>query len=157
MYIYPLFFFLLQLILFPFRLLQSAEHSSLCCTVDSCWLSTVNRPVCTCPSQSPHLSPLSILRLDHHKWVCFSFVSKFSKPLVSVGMDPPLYLLLTFKAFLYKIISFHKSVSWRSCPGWNLFSWIAVPKLSRIILRLVGWSIPSGNFLQTLPKEKQWR
>ena len=35
-------------ILFPFRLLQNIEQSSLCCTVGPCWLSILNIAVCTC-------------------------------------------------------------------------------------------------------------
>ena len=34
-------------ILFPFRLLQNIEQSSLCCTVGPCWLSILNVAVCT--------------------------------------------------------------------------------------------------------------
>ena len=37
---------LLFKILFPFRLLQNIEQSSLCCTVSLCWLSILNRAVC---------------------------------------------------------------------------------------------------------------
>ena len=32
----------------PFRLLQSIEQSSLCCTVGLCWLSILNIVVCVC-------------------------------------------------------------------------------------------------------------
>ena len=35
-------------ILFPFRLLQSIEQSSLCYTVGPCWLSILNTVLCTC-------------------------------------------------------------------------------------------------------------
>ena len=42
-------------ILFPFRLLQSIEQSSLCYTVGP-WLSILNTAVCTCQSQTPNLS-----------------------------------------------------------------------------------------------------
>ena len=45
-------------ILSPFRLLQSTEQSSLCYTVRPCWLSSLNIAVCTCQSQTPHLSLL---------------------------------------------------------------------------------------------------
>ena len=45
-------------ILFPFRLLQNIEQSSLCYTVGPCWLSVLNITVCTCQSQLPiYLSP----------------------------------------------------------------------------------------------------
>ena len=43
-------------ILFPFRLFQKIERSSLCDTVDPCWLSILNIAVCTCQSQAPILS-----------------------------------------------------------------------------------------------------
>ena len=46
-YIYILF-----QILFPFKLLQSIEQSSLCYTVGPCWLSILNTAVCTCQSQT---------------------------------------------------------------------------------------------------------
>ena len=39
--------FLFQ-VLFPFRLLQNIEQSSLCYTVGPCWLSILNIAVCTC-------------------------------------------------------------------------------------------------------------
>ena len=39
-------------ILFPFRLLQNTEQSSLCYTVGPCLLSILNIAVCTCQSQS---------------------------------------------------------------------------------------------------------
>ena len=37
-------------ILFPFRLLDNIEQSSLCYTVGPCWLSILNVAVCTCQS-----------------------------------------------------------------------------------------------------------
>ena len=43
-------------ILFPFRLLQNIEQSSLCYTVGPSWLSILNTAVCTCQSQIPNLS-----------------------------------------------------------------------------------------------------
>ena len=43
-------------ILFPSRLLRNAEQSSLCYTVDPCWLSILNIAVCRCQSQTPDLS-----------------------------------------------------------------------------------------------------
>jgi len=46
---------LFQIIL-PFRLLQSIEQSSLCCTVGPCWLSVLNIALCTYQSQTPNLS-----------------------------------------------------------------------------------------------------
>ena len=42
-------------ILFPFRLLQSIEQSSLCYTVGPCWLSILNIVVCTCQAQTPNV------------------------------------------------------------------------------------------------------
>ena len=44
---------LLFQILFPIRLLQNIEQSSLCYTVGPCWLSILNIAVCTCQSQTP--------------------------------------------------------------------------------------------------------
>ena len=46
-------------VLFPFRLLQSIEQSSLCYTVGPCWLSILNIAVCTCRSQTPNLKARS--------------------------------------------------------------------------------------------------
>ena len=43
-------------ILFPFRLLQSIDQSSLCYTVGPCWIPILNIAVCTCQSQTPNLS-----------------------------------------------------------------------------------------------------
>ena len=43
-------------ILFPFKLLQNIEPSSLCYTVGPCWLSILNIVVCTSQSQTPNLS-----------------------------------------------------------------------------------------------------
>ena len=43
-------------ILFPVRLLQNIEQSSLCYTVDPCWLSVLNIAVCTCQSQTANLA-----------------------------------------------------------------------------------------------------
>ena len=53
-------------ILFPFRLLQNAEQSSLCYRVGPWWLSILNIAVCTCQSQTlslshPHILPLVTL------------------------------------------------------------------------------------------------
>ena len=42
------YFFILLQILFPFRLLQNIEQSSLCSTAGPCWLSILNIAVCTC-------------------------------------------------------------------------------------------------------------
>ena len=43
---------ILSQILFPFSLLHNIEQSSLCYTVDPCWLSILNTPVYTCPPQT---------------------------------------------------------------------------------------------------------
>ena len=49
-------------LLFPFRLLQSTEQSSLCCTVCPFWLSILKIAACICPSQTPNLGfPLTRL------------------------------------------------------------------------------------------------
>ena len=37
-------------ILFPYKLLQNIEQSSLCCTVGPCWLSILYTGVCPCQS-----------------------------------------------------------------------------------------------------------
>ena len=42
-------------ILFMFRLLYNTEQSSMCYTVDPCWLSILNIAVCTCQSQTQSL------------------------------------------------------------------------------------------------------
>ena len=42
-------------IFFPFRLLQSTEQSSLCCTIGPCWLSILNRAVFSCQFQTPNV------------------------------------------------------------------------------------------------------
>ena len=43
-------------ILFPYRLLQNVEYSSLCYTLGSYWLSILYVIVYICPSQTPNLS-----------------------------------------------------------------------------------------------------
>ena len=43
--------FIVFQVLFPFRLLQNVEQSSLCYTVGPCWLSILNIAVCICQSQ----------------------------------------------------------------------------------------------------------
>ena len=40
-------------IIFPYRLLQNIEYSSLCYTVDPCWLSILYIVVCICKQQGP--------------------------------------------------------------------------------------------------------
>ena len=40
-------------IIFPFRMLQNIEQSSLCYTVSPCWLSILNTAEYTCQSQTP--------------------------------------------------------------------------------------------------------
>ena len=40
-------------ILFPFRMLQITEQSSLCYTVSPCWLSILNTAEYTCQSKTP--------------------------------------------------------------------------------------------------------
>ena len=54
-YIYYIYIYILFQILFPFKLLQSIEQSSLCYTVGPCWLSILNIAVGTCQSQTPGL------------------------------------------------------------------------------------------------------
>ena len=56
-------------ILFPFRLLQSIEQSSLFYTVGPCWLSILNIPVCTCQSQTPDLPLPAPFPPRNHKLV----------------------------------------------------------------------------------------
>ena len=43
-------------VLFPLRLLQNIELSSLCYTVGPCWLSILGIAVCTCQYQTPNHS-----------------------------------------------------------------------------------------------------
>ena len=45
--------FILSQVLFPFRVLQNIEQSSLCHTVGLCWLSILNTAVCTYHPQFP--------------------------------------------------------------------------------------------------------
>ena len=40
-------------IILPFILLHNIEWRFLCYTVGSCWLSILNRAVCTCQPQTP--------------------------------------------------------------------------------------------------------
>ena len=47
------FFSILFQIIFPFRLLQNIEQSSLCYTVSFCWLSILNIAAYTCQFQTP--------------------------------------------------------------------------------------------------------
>ena len=56
-------------VLFPFRLLQSIEQSSLCYTVGPCWLFILNIFGCTCQSQTPNLSLPPTLPPSNHKLV----------------------------------------------------------------------------------------
>ena len=42
--------------IFPFRLLQNTDQSSLCFIVVPCWLFVLNIAVCTCQSQTLNLS-----------------------------------------------------------------------------------------------------
>ena len=69
-------------ILFPFRLLQNIEQSSLCYTVGSCWLSILKRVVCIYSSQTHNVSLATTFPLWQPfvfcLWVCcFCFVNKF--------------------------------------------------------------------------------
>ena len=48
--------YILFQILFPCRLLQNVEYSSLCYTVGTCWLPILYIVVYTCSSQTPDLS-----------------------------------------------------------------------------------------------------
>ena len=69
-------------ILFPFRLFQKIERSSLCDTVDPCWLSILNIAVCTCQSQAPILSfPPPLLPTGNHNChdLCGSFFVLFNQ------------------------------------------------------------------------------
>ena len=50
-------------LLFPFKLLQNIESSSLCYTVGPCWLSILNMVVCTCQSQIPNQTHFCIPRV----------------------------------------------------------------------------------------------
>ena len=47
-------------ILFHYRLLQGIECSSLCYTVGSCYLSLLRIVMCSCQSQAPNLTLLSL-------------------------------------------------------------------------------------------------
>ena len=56
-------------ILYPHRLLQNIECTSLCCTLGSCWLSILYIVLCACQQQAPnlfstphHVSPLVTIR-----------------------------------------------------------------------------------------------
>ena len=42
--------------LFPLRLLQKTEQSSLCYPIGPCWSSILNIAVCVCQFQAPNLS-----------------------------------------------------------------------------------------------------
>ena len=90
----------------PPRLPQNIEQSSLCYTVGSCWLSILNRAVCTCPSQTPQLSLPHILPLCNHKFVLLSvslcFVSIYCKYFCLCGFLNNKHLLCKNKFLLYK-------------------------------------------------------
>ena len=58
-----IYFFVLLQILFPFRLSQNSEQSSLGDTVDPCWLSILNMSACTQKPQTLSLSLLPALPL----------------------------------------------------------------------------------------------
>ena len=75
-------------ILFPFRLLQSTEQTSLCYTVGPCWLFISDIAVCPCLSQTRNLSlqlPLS------HKLTVSSF-SRSVRLLLFCVQVPSYYL-----------------------------------------------------------------
>ena len=63
------YFSVLLQILFPFRLLQNSEQSSLCYTVDPCWLSILNMAVCTQKHQALSLSLLPTLPPGNHRFI----------------------------------------------------------------------------------------
>ena len=54
-----IYIYILFQILFPLKLLQSTEQSSLCYTVGPCWLSILNIPESTGQSQTPIYSSIS--------------------------------------------------------------------------------------------------
>ena len=56
-------------IVFHFRLLQNIGQSSLCYTVDPCWLSILNTAVWTCQSQTLSLSPTTSFPPGNHKFI----------------------------------------------------------------------------------------
>ena len=56
-------------ILFPFRLLQNIEQSSLYYTVGPGWLSILSTAVCTCQSPTPSLSLPSPFPPGNHKFI----------------------------------------------------------------------------------------
>ena len=68
-------------ILFPFRLLQNIEQSSLCYIVGLCWLSILSIILCTRPSKTSSLS-LTLFPPGNHKLVllslCFCLVNNNS-------------------------------------------------------------------------------
>ena len=55
-------------ILFPFRLLQNIEQSSLCYIIGPCWLSILNIILCTHQSKTSSLSP-TLFPPGNHRFV----------------------------------------------------------------------------------------
>ena len=59
------------------RLPDNIEQSSMCYTIDACWLFILNKAVCTCLSQlpdcpfSPSFPPLATIRLKIRKFLNF--------------------------------------------------------------------------------------
>ena len=58
-------------IIFPFKLLQCIEQSSLCYTVSACRLSIFNIAVCICWSQTPQLSLPSSFPSGNYKFLLY--------------------------------------------------------------------------------------
>ena len=87
-------------ILFPFRLLQNIEQSSLCYTVGPCLLSVLNIAVCTCYTTLYMLSSLIHTPFPHSRLVRnLTINSKFSltlTPSVRPLLDFPRGFILFF-------------------------------------------------------------
>ena len=68
-------------ILFPHRLLQNTEQSSLCYIVGPCWLSILYIVVCICQSQTPSLSLTPVVV---SKYALFIYFCRIKVLLVAV-------------------------------------------------------------------------
>ena len=86
------------------RLPYNIEQSSMCYIVGPCWLSILNRAVCTCLSQTPQLSLPHVLPLCNHKFVLLSlwvsFVSIYCKYFCLCGFFNKHLLLSYYKNYV---------------------------------------------------------
>ena len=111
-----LYIYLLFQILFPFRLFQDIEQSSLCYTIGTYWLYILNIEVievCRGQSNTPNSSPPPSLLLNlslFSLWVCFCFVNKFIYIIFFLDSAYKWYHMIL--VFVYWLILLSMITSW---------------------------------------------